>query len=351
MKSEIVAVGTELLLGQIANTNAQWMSQRLADVGVDVVYQTVVGDNQPRIEEILRRAIERADVVLVTGGLGPTGDDLTRDAIAGVLAAPMERQPELEAMLRERFSGMGRAMPENNLRQADVPRGARYIRPVIGTAPGLAVEIGRVRLYAMAGVPAEMREIMEGTVLPELAALAGPAVVRSRVLRCTGVGESAVARVLEDLFEAGRNPTIAYLAGAGEVKIRLTAKAPSAEEADALIAPLVEVIADRLGDIGLQHHRRTAGGSGGPAAARAVEDGRRGGIAHRRADRGTADVGARGVRLLPRIGGRVLGSGQAGGARCGRVDDRGARGRERGLRPRDGGRSAPRSSRRMWRSP
>ena len=129
MRAEVVAVGTELLLGQIPNTNAQWISQRLAEVGVDVLHHRVVGDNLERIVEALRQSLDGADVVIATGGLGPTGDDLTRDAIAEVLGVPMGRHPEIEHLLRERFAGFGREMPENNLRQADVPEGARAVMP------------------------------------------------------------------------------------------------------------------------------------------------------------------------------------------------------------------------------
>ena len=226
VRAEIVAVGTELLLGQIANTNARWMSEQLAAVGVDVLHHQTVGDNVERVAEALSLAASRADVVLVTGGLGPTQDDLTREAIALVAGVPLVRRPELEAMLREKFRGFsGRSMPENNLQQADVPEGARAVVPERGTAPGLVVDLpGGVRLYAMAGVPLEMVEIMEGTVLPELAARTGAAIV-SRVLRVTGMGESAVAEALADLFDASTNPTVAFLATGGEVKVRLTAKA------------------------------------------------------------------------------------------------------------------------------
>ena len=202
MRAEIVGVGTELLLGQIANTNAQWMSERLAEIGVDVPYHQVVGDNLERIVEVLGLALVRADVVLVTGGLGPTQDDITRDAIAELMGAPLVRHPEIEALLRAAFAGWGTGeMPENNLRQADVPSGARYITPVRGTAPGLIAEFdaGR-RLYAVPGVPLEMVEMMEHTILPELAALAGPSALVSRTLRCTGIGESRVAEILDDLF-------------------------------------------------------------------------------------------------------------------------------------------------------
>ncbi len=130
MKAEVVGVGTELLLGQIANTNARWISERLAGVGVDVLHHQAVGDNVPRIIEVLRVALGRADVVIVTGGLGPTEDDLTRDAIAELLGLPMVRHPEIEALLREKFAGYGRGdMPLSNLRQADVPEGMRTITP------------------------------------------------------------------------------------------------------------------------------------------------------------------------------------------------------------------------------
>jgi nicotinamide-nucleotide amidase len=250
MNAEIVGVGTELLLGQIANTNAQWMSQKLAEIGVDVLQHQVVGDNLERIVATLEVAIGRADVVLITGGLGPTGDDITRDAIARVMGAPLVRHPELEEMLCEKFGGIGSEMPVSNLRQADVPRGARYVRPRRGTAPALVCDlIGGKLLYAMAGVPAEMREIMNETVLPELALRAGPAILASTVIRCAGIGESAVAEKLEDLFERSRNPSIAYLATGGEVKVRITAKAATSADAEAMARPLAEEILARLGDV------------------------------------------------------------------------------------------------------
>jgi nicotinamide-nucleotide amidase len=249
VRAEIVAVGTELLLGQIANTNARWMSERLADAGVDVHHHQVVGDNVERIVAALRIGLDRADVVLVTGGLGPTGDDVTREAIAEVLDVPLVRHPELEQMLRGKFSVFGRSMPQSNLQQADVPAGARPLWPERGTAPGLACRTADGKLlYAMAGVPAEMREMMDVTVIPELAERAG-AVVRSRVIRCIGMGESALAELLHDLFESLRNPSVAYLAATGQVKVRLTAKAATVDEVEALLEPLVREVAGRLGDV------------------------------------------------------------------------------------------------------
>ena len=248
MRAEIIGIGTEILLGQIANTNAQEISERLAETGVDVLHHQVVGDNVERIAEAFTQAMERADVVIATGGLGPTGDDITRQGLAAATGATLEYHHEIEGFLREKFARLGREMPESNLVQAEVPTGARYILPDRGTAPGLVVERDGVRVYAVPGVPAEMREMLQGTILPELRELAGEQTIASRVIRAAGVPEARVAELLEDLFAASRNPTIAYLASAGEVRVRLTAKAASRGEAEKLIAPVEEEILARLGD-------------------------------------------------------------------------------------------------------
>ena len=249
MRVEVVAVGTELLLGQIANTNARWLSEHLAGVGADVSFHQTVGDNLERIVETLRLGVSRADVVIVTGGLGPTQDDITRDAIADLLDVPMERHDEIAGSLRERFRAFGRGeMPPSNLRQADVPAGARYILPERGTAPGLIASAPEgATIYAVPGVPEEMVEMMEGTILPELARRSGSTIV-SRVLRCAGIGESRVAELVTDLFDATTNPSIAFLATGGEVKVRITAKAGSADVAEALIDPVATEVRRRLGD-------------------------------------------------------------------------------------------------------
>lgn len=249
MRAEVIGIGTEILLGQIANTNARWISERLAEIGVDVLRHQAVGDNVERIAEAVRLALSRADVVIATGGLGPTQDDVTREALAQVAGVPLERWPALEERLRARWAATGREMPASNLVQADVPRGARVIEPKRGTAPGLVLEIDGRRVYALPGVPAEMQEMMEGAVLPELAVLAGPAALVSRTLRCVGIPESRVAEILDDLFRTGANPTVAFLAGGGEVQVRLTAKAGSREEAEGLLAPVVEEVRRRLGDV------------------------------------------------------------------------------------------------------
>ncbi|HYX79599.1 MAG TPA: molybdopterin-binding protein, partial [Actinomycetota bacterium] len=223
VRAEVLGIGTELLLGQIENSNARWISERLAEVGVDVLRHEVVGDNLERITEAFERALARADVVIATGGLGPTQDDITREALAAATGMRLVRRPEIETALRARFEAMGRRMPDSNLRQADVPEAGRPIRPQLGSAPGLAVDLDGRRIYALPGVPAEMREMMEGTVLRELRELVGSSTIASRILRCVGMAESRVAELLDDLFLGSTNPTVAFLAGGGEVKVRITA--------------------------------------------------------------------------------------------------------------------------------
>jgi nicotinamide-nucleotide amidase len=252
VRCEIVGVGTELLLGQIVNTNAAWIGQRLADVGWDCLRHTTVGDNEARIAEVLLEALGRADGVIVTGGLGPTQDDVTREAVAAVAGVPLVRRPVLEDWLRERFARMGTRMAEMNLRQADVPEGARYIDNPRGSAPGLIVEVGGKPLYAVPGVPREMEGMLERVVLPDLAARAGEGrAIVSRVLRTAGVGESRLAERLTPLWEAagGGQVTLAYLASAGEVRVRLTAVGATREEALAEIAPVEAKIREELGEI------------------------------------------------------------------------------------------------------
>jgi nicotinamide-nucleotide amidase len=248
VRAEIVGVGTEILLGQICNNNAQWISDQLAEIGVDVLHHQAVGDNLARIEATFRLALSRADVVIATGGLGPTQDDITREGLAAALGVRLVRHPEIEEFLQAKFDRLGREMPKINLIQADVPEGARYILPDRGTAPGLIFETPEgKRVYAVPGVPAEMREMMSRTILPELAALAGPAALVSRTIKATGIAESKVAELLDDLFRGSTNPSVAYLASSGEVKVRLTAKGASREEAESLIEPLAGDVAGRLG--------------------------------------------------------------------------------------------------------
>jgi nicotinamide-nucleotide amidase len=249
MRAEIIGVGTEILLGQICNDNAQWMSQRLAEIGVDVLYHQAVGDNVDRIAEAFRLALSRVDAVFATGGLGPTQDDITREGLAAALGVRLVRHQEIAEFLRERFRSLGREMPESNLRQADVPDGARYILPKRGTAPALMCQTPEgKRVYVVPGVPVEMREMLTEAILPEVARLAGQAAIVSRIIRVTGIAEAKVGELLDDLFRGSTNPSLAYLAGGGEVKIRITAKAETRAQAEDLLKPMADEVVRRLGD-------------------------------------------------------------------------------------------------------
>ncbi len=258
MKCELVAVGSELLLGQIVDTNSSWIGEQLALAGIDSHFHTKVGDNAERIASVLRLALERSDAVIVCGGLGPTQDDITRDVIAEVMGVPLEHDPEVEARIRAMFASRHREMPANNLRQAQVPRGARVMEQQPGTAPGLVCPIGdpvsgKV-IYAMPGVPWEMHAMMLGTVLPDLQARGGVvATIRSRTLRTWGDSESGLAEKLHDEIERldrVGGVTIAFLASGIEgLKVRLTAKAATDAEADALLADEEERVRAIIGPV------------------------------------------------------------------------------------------------------
>jgi nicotinamide-nucleotide amidase len=240
MRCEVVAVGTELLLGQIVDTNSSWIGERLARAGIDSHFQTKVGDNLGRIVSCLRLALERSDAVIVCGGLGPTQDDITRQAIAEVMGVELVRDEGLVERIRAKFGERGRQMADSNLQQADVPLGARAMDTQPGTAPGLVCPVGDKVLYAVPGVPWEMQQMVDEEVVPDLQERSGErSAIVSRVLRTWGLAESSLAELLhprlEALDEAG-NPTIAFLASGIEgIKVRLTAKAPTEEEAFALI--------------------------------------------------------------------------------------------------------------------
>jgi nicotinamide-nucleotide amidase len=229
LRCEVVAVGTELLLGQIVDTNSAWIGEQLALNGIDSLLQTKVGDNQARIVSALRDALARADAVIVCGGLGPTHDDITREAIAEVMGAPLVLDEAIADVIRNLFAARNRPMAENNLRQAMVPVGATVIAQTRGTAPGLVCPVGASVVYAVPGVPHEMRDMLERAVLPDLRARAGEqAVILSRTLLTWGDSESGLnerlAGVIERL-EAPGEPTLAFLASGWDgLKVRLTAK-------------------------------------------------------------------------------------------------------------------------------
>jgi nicotinamide-nucleotide amidase len=247
VRAEIVGIGTELLLGQIANTNAQKISSALATIGVDVFFHSAVGDNLERMSQVIEGALRRSDVVITTGGLGPTPDDVTREAVAKVLGVGLTRNEDLAERLRSFFERRGRTMPESNLRQVDLPEGAVAITAE-GTAPGFYVEHQMGTLIALPGVPWEMEAMLEKTVLPLLRERAGLMVTVSREVLVVGLGESHTHERIADIVDEQSNPTIAYLAGYGIVRVRLTAKAASEDSARALIEPVEKDIRSRLGE-------------------------------------------------------------------------------------------------------
>ncbi len=270
MRIEIVAVGTELLLGQIADTNSAWLGDRLASAGVTSHFHQAVGDNHERIMLAFRTALARSDGIIVCGGLGPTQDDITREAIAEVMGVDLVRDPEIVVLITEFFAARGRTMAGNNLRQADVPVGASLIPQVMGTAPGLICPLGNKVIYAVPGVPYEMAEMFERGILPDLRARMAQAgeeaVIVSRVLRTWGASESGLAEALQgriDVLNAedadadgvpAGSVTLAFLASGIEgIKVRITARASTVAEASALLDREEkadrEVIEAQLGDI------------------------------------------------------------------------------------------------------
>ena len=254
MRCEIVAVGTEILLGQIIDTNSAWIAERLAETGVDCHFQTVVGDNPERMLEVLASALERAEALIVTGGLGPTQDDLTREVVAELMGVELVRDMEIVERIQERFSSRGRPMPENNLKQADVPVGANAIAEMPGTAAGLICPMpeGKV-IYLVPGVPTEMKQMLEGTVLQDLVSRSGEkSVISSRVLKTWGHSESGLAEDLAEEIErlnGDGEVTLAFQASGIEgVKVRITAKAVNKEQSDSLLDHEENVLRELIGD-------------------------------------------------------------------------------------------------------
>ncbi len=248
MRCDVVAVGTELLLGQIVDTNSAYIGEQLALVGIASHVQYKVGDNLERVVGVLREALGEADAVIVCGGLGPTHDDLTRDALAAVMGVRLERHDDIADVIRELFARRNRPMADNNLRQADVPAGASVIPQTMGTAPGLIcpVRVGAATkvIYAVPGVPREMRDMVTRAVLPDLCHRQGTAAtIRSHTLKTWGESESGLNERLDDVvgdLDRAGNPTLAFLASGWDgLKVRLTAKAADAAAADALLAPWV----------------------------------------------------------------------------------------------------------------
>lgn len=249
VQAEIVSVGSELLLGQIVDTNSTVISRHLAAIGLDLYYKTTVGDNLGRLVAVLRQALERSHVVITTGGLGPTADDVTREGVAGAVGRELEFSPSLMDGIEAFFRARGFKLSPSNRRQAFIPRGAIAIENPVGTAPGFIVEVGERSLITLPGVPREMEHLLVHRVIPHLKERYGlEGLIRLRVLRVSGLGESRIGELLIDFMEKGRNPTVGTLAHLGQVDVRIAAKGSDEAEARALIAPVETEIRKRLGD-------------------------------------------------------------------------------------------------------
>ena len=268
MRIEIVAVGTELLLGQIADTNSQWLGEHLAALGVSSHFHQAVGDNHDRIVLAFRTALARSDGVVVCGGLGPTHDDITRDALAEVMNVPLVRDMAVVERIRSMFSSRGREMPESNLRQADVPEGASIIPQTKGTAPGLICPVGHKVVYAVPGVPYEMSDMFERAIAPDLARRMAErgeleGTIASRVIRTWGMSESGLGEALvgyiDSLDDRAAGPsagtaTIAFLASGIEgIKVRVTVRADDPDTAAKLLdvheRAIRAILAEAAGDV------------------------------------------------------------------------------------------------------
>ncbi|GAC1309992.1 MAG: competence/damage-inducible protein A [Acidimicrobiales bacterium] len=255
MRCEVVAIGTELLLGQIIDSNSAWMGDQLALAGIDSHFQTKVGDNHDRIVLAIRTALARSDAVICCGGLGPTQDDITREAIAEVMNVSLERDEAMVASIRAMFEARGRTMAVSNEKQADKPVGATYITQTRGTAPGLVCPVGHKVIYAVPGVPHEMQDMVERVVVPDLVARSGTvSTIRSRVIRTWGLPESQLAEIVAPRFDALASetdgPTIAFLAsGMAGIKVRVTVKAPSVSAAMARLDEEEAALRELLGDV------------------------------------------------------------------------------------------------------
>ena len=248
ISAEIITTGTELLLGEIVDTNAVWIAQRLRDAGVNLFYKTSVGDNEARVRGVLEIGLSRSDVLIVTGGLGPTVDDITRQAIADAAGRELVIDAGALETLKERFARFGVRMTDNNLQQAMVPDGAELIPNPVGTAPGFIVDTGNGVIIAIPGVPREMKRLMTDTVLPYLSKLSGqPSVIRRRILRTIGIGESTLDSVLGELMHAS-NPTIGLAAKTAQADVRITARAESVDEAERMIDEMASLVYEQIGD-------------------------------------------------------------------------------------------------------
>ncbi|HSJ54623.1 MAG TPA: CinA family nicotinamide mononucleotide deamidase-related protein, partial [Anaerolineae bacterium] len=247
MRAEIVTTGTELLLGQIDDTNATYLARQLRDLGIDLFFRTTVGDNELRIAQALEQALDRADLIITTGGLGPTVDDVTREAVARAVGRPLLLFPELLAQIEAFFARFGSVMSDNNRRQAYLPEGCIPVENPVGTAPAFIVEDPRGTIITLPGVPREMVYLMEHAIVPYLQQRLGRQdALFTRILRTVALGESRIDEAIADL-ETSSNPTVGLSAHPGQTDVRIVAKAATLAEAEALVAGFEATIRERLG--------------------------------------------------------------------------------------------------------
>ena len=248
LRAEIVTTGTEILLGEIVDTNAAWIAQQLRDSGINLFYKTTIGDNERRVQEVIETCLSRSNAIIVTGGLGPTADDITRQAIAAATGSPLILHEGALKTLRERFERFGVPMTDNNRQQALIPDGAILIENPVGTAPGFIVETEAGSVIALPGVPREMKRLMTDTVLPYLRALNGHSgVIRRRVLRTIGIGESSIDNNIRDLMQSA-NPTVGLAAHMGQADVRITGRAENEAGVEAMLDELEAEIRARIGE-------------------------------------------------------------------------------------------------------
>lgn len=256
MHAEVISIGDELTSGQRLDTNSQWLSERLGEIGVRVLYHLTVADDLDANIRVLREAFDRADLIVSTGGLGPTADDLTREAIAAAVGVPLEQNEQALEHIRTIFARRARPMPDRNVVQALFPQGSRMIRNPHGTAPGIDLEVSRqgraaCRIFALPGVPAEMREMWHETVAPVILEMQHGKrhVIRHRRLKCFGVGESDLEQMLPDLIRRGRYPAVGITVSQATITLRITAEGETAEEAFVAMEPTIATIHECLGDL------------------------------------------------------------------------------------------------------
>ena len=249
MRAELISIGTELAAGLIVDTNSAWLAGELSAVGILPVRHVTVTDSRQAIAEDIRRAAGAAEVVVATGGLGPTPDDLTRDALADAMGVSLRTDPEALRQIREFFARRSYPWTDSNARQAEFPEGTAPIPNAWGTAPGIRAEVGRAVVYCLPGVPDEMRQMFTEAVLPELRSRGGAGVVLTRTLPCFGAGESRIGEIIADLMEPGREVTVGTTAEAGVISVRFIVRAASEERARRLLDPVVAEVEGRLGHL------------------------------------------------------------------------------------------------------